>query len=199
MTLPGTYFDTLYQENDDPWSFRSRWYESRKRRLTMGALPAERYACAFEPGCSIGVLTAGLAARSERVLAMDVSAQALGQAARNVPPNVELRHGAIPADWPSGPFDLVVLSEVGYYLDRQDCRWLAQRAVSSTRDLVAVHWRHPVRDYPLTGDEVHQILNEAALTRGLAYLIGHVEADFRLEVWSTDPRSVATRSGLMPG
>lgn len=199
MTLPGAYFDALYREKDDPWSFRSRWYESRKRRLTMGALAAERYAYTFEPGCSIGILTADLAARSEHLLAMDVSAHALRQAARNVPPNVELRHGAIPADWPSGQFDLVVLSEIGYYLDRQDCRCLAERALSSTRELIAVHWRHPVRDYPLSGDEVHAILNDAARTRGLAPLVGHVEADFRLEVWSADPRSVATRSGLLPG
>jgi hypothetical protein len=163
----------------------------------MAALPGERYGSTFEPGCSIGILTDELAARSDRVLAMDVSAGALRQAARRVPPNVELRPGAVPADWPSGRFDLVVLSEVGYYLDRDDCGSLADRATSSTQDLVAVHWRHPVSEYPLTGDEVHAVLSDAAEAGGLAQLVSHVEADFRLDVWSCDSRSVATRGGLV--
>ncbi len=197
MTLPRAYFDALYEENDDPWSFRTRWYEARKRLLTMAALPEERYGSTFEPGCSIGILTDELAVRSDRVVAMDVSAGALRQAARRVPPNVQLRQGAVPADWPPGRFDLVVLSEVGYYLDRDACGLLADRAMSSTQDLIAVHWRHPVREYPLTGDEVHAVLDDAAEARGLARLVSHVEADFRLDVWSSDSRSVATRGGLV--
>ena len=33
--------------------------------------------------------------------------------------NVELAVGVVPAQWPSGRFDLVVLSEIGYYFDRR--------------------------------------------------------------------------------
>src|ERR1700733_7645108 len=98
MTLQAPYFDRLYRDERDPWGFRSRPYEVRKRALTLACLPEAHYSTAFEPGCSIGVLTSDLAARSDEVLSMDLSALALASARESVPPNVELRQGAVPAD-----------------------------------------------------------------------------------------------------
>ena len=100
MTLGPDYFDRLYDEHRDPWGFQSRWYEKRKRRLTMAALPSERYGSVFEPGCSIGVLTADLTARSDHVLAMDISARALLEARRRLPPAVEPCKGPYPQTGP---------------------------------------------------------------------------------------------------
>ena len=197
MTLPPQYFDDLYAGEADPWGFRTRWYEHRKRRLTMAALPDEHYHTVFEPGCSIGLLSAELAGRADCVLSMDVSAAALRRAAETVPVNVELVRGAVPGNWPDRTFDLVVLSEVGYYLDGHDCQQLAELAVTSTRDLMAIHWRHPVPDYPLSGDEVHKILDIGAGTHGLSRVVRHLEVDVRVEVWSRDSRSVAARTGLV--
>jgi hypothetical protein len=197
VTLRRGYFERLYGDDDDPWGFRTRWYEARKRRLTMAALPDERYGSVFEPGCSIGLLTAELAGRCDHLLAMDISAKALQQAQLEVPSRVELRHGGVPSDWPAGHFDLTVLSEVGYYLDERDCRRLAELAVTSARDVIAVHWLHPVGDYPLTGDEVHRIISDSADAHGLARVASHIETDLRIEVWSTDHRSVAARTGLV--
>jgi hypothetical protein len=196
MTLEAPYFDRLYEFEPDPWDFRSRPYEVRKRALTLACLPEAHYSTAFEPGCSIGVLTSDLAARSDEVLSMDLSALALASAREAVPPNVELRQGAVPADWPTESFELVVLSEVGYYLDAHDCRRLGQRATASSTDLVAVHWRHPVAEYPLSGDEVHRILADSCSTAGMTHLVEHIEYDFRLDVWSHDARSVALRTGV---
>ena len=198
MTLGQGYFDDLYQRHPDPWGFRTRWYETRKRHLTMAALPDPRYPSVFEPGCSIGLLTQLLATRSDRVLALDISAAALRQAAESLPAHVQLRQGSVPADWPAGRFDLVVLSELAYYLDEPTCQQMAQMAVTTARDLVAVHWRHAVEDYPLTGDHVHQLIERAAIEHGLAQICSHVEPDFRLAVWSHDHRSVASRTGLVP-
>jgi SAM-dependent methyltransferase len=197
MSLPRAYFDEIYRRDPDPWGFRTRPYEARKRELTMAALPDPSYRSVFEPGCSIGLLTALLAPRCERLLAMDISPQTLDVARAGLPSHVELRQGALPGDWPQEQFDLVVLSEVGYYLDSGDCRRMAELAAASARDLIAVHWRHPVDDYPLTGDEVHSTLADVAEAHHLIPLVRHCEQDFRIDVWSSDHRSIAARSGLL--
>jgi hypothetical protein len=127
---------------------------------------------------------------------MDLSGLALAFAAETVPSNVELRQGAIPGDWPKESFELVVLSEVGYYLDADDCRRLGELAAAGSKDLVMVHWRHPVDDYPLSGDDVHRVLAETSSQADMTHLVEHVEHDFRLDVWSHDPRSVALRTGV---
>jgi SAM-dependent methyltransferase len=196
MSLKGFYFDRLYEADADPWQFRTRDYEERKRQLTLACLPERHYESCFEPGAAIGVLSAQLARRCDQVLAMDISPVALRLAAADLPENVLLRQGAVPRDWPHEPFDLVVLSEVGYYLDKTDCAELAGLAVHNAQDLVAVHWRHPVDEYPLSGDEVHELLTEAALGAGMHQLVDHREDDLKLDVWSHDARSVAVRTGV---
>jgi len=57
------YFDRIYSESEDPWQLGGRWYEQRKYAITLALLPYRRYRHAFEPGCSIGVLTEQLTAR----------------------------------------------------------------------------------------------------------------------------------------
>ena len=70
---PGEFFDATYGRHDDPWGYADRWYEERKRALTMAVLPDRRYRDVLEVGCSIGVLTAELAQRADHLLALDVS------------------------------------------------------------------------------------------------------------------------------
>ena len=199
-SLPGAYFDAMYAGSADPWGFRDRWYESRKRAVTMAALPAQRYARAFEPGCSVGVLTVELAGRCDAVLACDPSLAAVDAAAAAVADraHVEVRQGSVPGDWPDGTFDLVVLSEVAYYLAPADLTGLVERCVAALDPggtLLACHWRHEVEDYPVTGDQVHAALAER---RELHRLVRHVEEDFVLDVWSNGlTPSVARREGLV--
>jgi LmbE family N-acetylglucosaminyl deacetylase/SAM-dependent methyltransferase len=192
------YFDERYARRDDPWGFETRWYESRKRALTLAALPAEKYESTLEIGCSIGVLTELLAARSAAVLAVDISQQAVDRARARLrqQAHVTVERADVGRRFPQRHFDLIVLSEVGYYFDPDDLDTLLdniENGLGPTGTLVMCHWRHPVDDYPLTGDEVHQV----ARTRpGLHRLAAHVEEDFILEVFSHDPRSVAERTGL---
>ncbi|WP_111767870.1 bifunctional PIG-L family deacetylase/class I SAM-dependent methyltransferase [Nakamurella deserti] len=194
------FFDDFYGDRTDPWEFETRWYEERKRDLTLASLPRRRFRSAFEPGCSIGVLTAGLAARSDRLLAADIARRPLDLARRRLrdATHVAFEQLQVPRDWPAGPFDLVVLSEVGYYCDSDDLDRLIDRAVASLTDdgvLVACHWRHPVAEYPLRGDDVHDRLRERS---GLDVLATHVEADFRLDVLVRPPAvSVAAADGLL--
>ncbi len=194
------YFDDMYARHDDPWGFDSRWYEERKRAVLLAALPWRRYRSTFEAGCATGALTAELAARSDRVLAVDLAPAALERARRRLGAgaHVELRRATLPGDWPDGEFDLVVLSEVAYYWGGADLdRGLtaAVASLSSDGHLVACHWRHPVTEYPWSGDDVHDAL---ATRADLVRLVRHVEEDFLLDVYARPgARSVATEAGLV--
>ena len=67
------HFEQMYQADPDPWQVASRWYERRKRDLLLAALPRERYAHGFEPGCGNGETTQRLLQRCERLCAVDFS------------------------------------------------------------------------------------------------------------------------------
>ncbi|SCX50141.1 Nodulation protein S (NodS) [Klenkia marina] len=181
MTLPPTYFDDLYAAAEDPWSLRTRWYERRKYALTAGVLPRERYAEGLEVGCSVGELTAHLAPRCDRFTAWDASTAAVATAAtRN--PGVAVERRVVPVDR-LPEVDLLVLSEVLYYLSPADLAALLDQVRTAVRPggtLLAVHWRHPVADYPQTGDAVHAALRAALDWPRVA---GHEEPDFLLECW----------------
>lgn len=201
-TLPAGYFDDLYRDSDDPWGLGGSWYEQRKRALTMASLPRARFRSAFEPGCALGLLTELLAPRCDRLLATDIAAEPLAAlAGRFGPqPQVQVRQLAVPGQWPDGEFDLVVLSEIGYYLDHTDLSAVIARTVGSLAPdgfVVACHWRHPAAGYPLTGDEVHEALTAES---GLVPLASHVEEDFRLDVLGRPGApSVARADGVLGG
>jgi len=194
----------MYASDDDPWQLRSRWYEKRKYAITLALLPNRRYRHAFEPGCSIGTLTAQLTLRCDQVTAVDVAESAIRTAnarlrAGRLRGQVTLARASLDDEWPPGPFDLVVLSEVGYYLDadalaavlRRECPRLLPGAT-----VIAAHWRHAVADYPLTGDKAHTII---AATPGLTPLGCYRDNDVVIEVFDHgDGRSVAARDGV-PG
>lgn len=194
-------FDAFYADGgEDPWGFTDRWYEQRKQAITLASLPRRHFGRAFEPGCSIGVLTELLAPRCEDLLATDVAQAALLQARRRTSrfPQVRIERASVPAQWPDGEFDLIVLSEVGYYCGSDDLTRLAERAASSLAVagvLVACHWRHPVAEYPISGDDVHAALRAQS---GLASLAQHLEEDFVLDVLVRPPAvSVARATGLL--
>lgn len=150
------YFDKLYSENPDPWEFATSDYERDKYADTVAALPRERYRSGFEVGCSIGVLTRQLAQRCDRLLSVDASEIALESArARNADlPHVEFRRMRVPDELPTGPFDLIVLSEVLYYFDDGEIGRVIDSMVALSEpgtDFVLVHWALDT-DYPQTGD-----------------------------------------------
>lgn len=195
MSLTPEFFDRMYAADPDPWGFASRWYEQRKYALTLAVLPHQSYRSALEIGCSIGVLTAQLAGRCQSLLGLDPSAQALASARSRVPPSVHLLQGAVPGGWPTGEYDLVVLSEVGYYLAPDDLELLLaliERDLSPGGLVVACHWRHPVADYPQTGDAVHRALERWPRSTRID------DPDFLLDVLHPggEAVSVATTAGL---
>jgi SAM-dependent methyltransferase len=196
LTLGPEYFERVYAASSDPWGFTTRWYEERKYALSLAMLPQRRYGDAFEPGCSIGVLTAMLTPRCDRLLSCDVSPEAVRQARRRAP-GARVEQRMLPGDWPEGAFDLIVFSEFLYYLGPPDLTRVLRLAAESLKPgghLLAVHWRHPVADYPQTGDQVHAALAETGLSR----FAEHREADFLAEVYvNGTPVSAATAEGIV--
>ncbi|MBP8923960.1 MAG: methyltransferase, partial [Thauera sp.] len=93
-------FDAPY-DDADPWGFRSRWYESRRRALVLACLPRQRFAHALELGCANGEMTASLAGRADALLALDASARAIALARQRVTaPHVRLAQAELPREWP---------------------------------------------------------------------------------------------------
>ena len=183
-SLAGEYFEKLYNSNIDPWNFETSDYEKRKYLATLAAIPQREYPAALEIGCSIGVLTEMLASKCNRLTAMDISKVALEKARLRLDGSskVEFLHGGVPADFPNDKYDLIVISEVGYYLVMDDLLTLRERVITSLEEngvLVLVHWTHFVVDYPLTGDQVHDYFMQTSLELHSCSRT----ADYRLEVY----------------
>jgi SAM-dependent methyltransferase len=179
------FFEAMYRRAADPWDFASSEYELGRYRAILAALDGRRYARAFEPGCSVGVLTQGLAGLCDRVDAMDLSPSAVEQAKRRCRDlkNVHLTSGSLEDATPEGEFDLLVLSEIGYYFDEAKLQEIAKRLIRRLQRggrLLAAHWLGESADHVLSGDQVHEVLGRIA---GLSRVQAERHAGFRLEVW----------------
>ena len=202
--LSDAYFDRIYTESADPWRPQSRWDEQRKHAITLALLPYARYRHAFEPCCSIGVLTERLAQRCDHVTAPDVAVAALDAAHRRL-----VRAGQRNAVTllrtsstsprageqirPRGALRGLLYLDPGVLRAAMD-REVPQLAAGAT--VLAAHWRHPVADYLTTGDQANDVI---AATAGLHHLGGYRDADVAIDVFATGtPISVAARTAV-PG
>ena len=184
VSLPPAYFDERYGKDPDPWRFETSAYEHQKYAATLDALPDPTYGSGVEIGCSIGVLTRGLAGRCGALLGLDVAEGALRQAQERCRdlPHVRFARMVVPGQWPEGRFDLIVLSEVVYYLDRSDVCRLADRietCLAQAGTVLLVHWTGPT-DYPLSGDEAADLfVAHSAPFAGVA--TAHTTDHYRLD------------------
>ena len=184
-SLDRTYFETLYAQKADPWDFRTSPYEQRKYAATLAALSRPSYARALEVGCSIGVLTRLLAERCDKLLSVDTSARALAEAERDCADldHVTFRLASLPVDFPDGSFDLIMLSEVLYYMSRADLVSVATRcgnALTIDGEITLCHWLGET-NYPLTGDEAAGGFISALAPR-FRVVRQHREPEYRLDV-----------------
>ena len=183
-TIDAAYFDALYAAEADPWRFRTSDYEREKYAATLAALSKARYSHALEVGCSIGVFTKQLAARCDALLGIDASDTVLATAKEACAEckNVTFEARMVPVAFPSGSFDLIVLSEVIYYLDVPDLHKLASRCAAALLpggEIVTCHWLGET-DYPLTGMVASDLFALAMIKRLPVHAILH-DRDYRLD------------------
>lgn len=191
MDALARHFETLYRSFDDPWNVRVAWYERRKRALLLASLGRPRYEHALEVGCGNGDMTLALAGRCRRVTAVDVAKTAVRRCREHMLANhadgvqaVALR---LPGAWPRippGGFDLMVISEMAYYLeDAALARFLARTRASLRpgAELIACHWRGGFDDRRQQTDALHASLGALP---GARPLFTHQEPEFQLDAWS---------------
>ena len=223
-----SYFDALYNGNSDPWQYQTRWYEKRKRDMCLAILPQSQYKYGIELGCGNGMLSELLAQRCQALVSIDGNHQAvqLAKARLSGLPHVKVIQGVIPdrlltlenalldtyplsSDTPTreSPFDLIVISEILYYLSPNDIdtviTWTQQNlAIGGT--LLCCHWRYAIEGFVMTGETVHQRLYhtfnaENNDKRQIAFMHQSqlIDSDFLLDVWQRSPDSVAMQENLI--
>lgn len=179
------YFEGLYAESGDPWSFETSEYERDKYERTLAALGGRRFRRALEAGASIGVFTRMLADRCDELLAVDVSERAVAVARERLSGlgHVRVERRTLPEEMPEGPFDLIVASEVLYYFPKEEMLAMLrglERELAPGGILLAVHWRRETKTYPLQGDEVHELLLKNSRLQNTKTT---VEPDYRLDLF----------------
>lgn len=189
-TVTADHFERLYRADPDPWRVASAWYERRKRALLLATLGRQHYRHAFEPGCGTGALTQCLAERCARVSAVDVAPAAAehcrARFAGEGGDRVQVLVLDLPRQWPATPpggFDLIVLSEVAYYLD-DDALGLFLRHVDASLandgEIVACHWRSAFDDRLQPTGALHAAIGALP---GLVCKVHHEEDEFCLDAW----------------
>lgn len=164
------FFESKYRQQSDPWNFEASDYEQGRYATMLRVLGLRRYGRAFEPGCSIGVLTRLLSPFCNRLEAIDIASTAVARAQQRCKDlhHVSIRTGSLPTAMPGGQFDLIVFSEIGYYFEKQQLDDLIADLVAHLAPggtFLAAHWLGFSADHVLSGDEVHEaLLQNAALS-----------------------------------
>ncbi|MEB8386743.1 SAM-dependent methyltransferase [Rhodobacteraceae bacterium KMM 6894] len=165
MGVGRDHLHAVYADAIDPWNFRHSAYEQAKFAATRRALSRPRYNHAFELGCGNGELARHLAPICDNYTGMDAVGAALG-AARAAVPKAVFTPGYYPCPLPQGDFDLLILSEILYFLDRDSLRRLA--CDIETRwpraEVVCVNW---------LGDTAHELQGNEALAEFRTALESH--------------------------
>ncbi len=188
QSVSPVYFESLYQQQSDPWNYETSPYEQQKYAETLAALP-RRYQSGLEIGGSIGVLTEQLAPYCQFLLSIDLSPTAQARAKQRCQhlPHVQFQTMQIPQQFPAQKFDLIVLSEVGYYLCQPDllkAQQLMIKALLPGGHLLLLHWLEQASDFRLSGEQVHDCF--LAAETGLTALVSLRRPQYRLDLLTLD-------------
>ncbi len=151
------YLYGLYASTDDPWDFRQSPYEAERFAMVARALPRARYEAVLEIGCGNGELARRIAPRCASYTGLDAVPAALA-AARATVPTGRFVEAFLPCALPEPPggagYDLVILSEILYFLDQSAIARIAgdRNRDHPAADVVCVTWRGET-GHALSGDD----------------------------------------------
>ncbi len=184
-------FDRMYAADSDPFRVADSWYERRKIAVVLASLADRRYRRAWDTACGTGHLTEAVANRCDDVLASDASIEACRIASERLCqlPNVQVVAHSLPvAPDPADGFDLVLLSEVLYYLPPTELDAIAPMveavaATDRTAEVMVVNWRHFPDDAYLSGADAVTKLDGPLRDLGWQSSVRHEEEEFVLCSW----------------
>lgn len=143
-------FERKFRDNIDPWDYTYSRFEQFKRRVLLRACGHGKHGRALELGCAIGETTRCLARLCLRLVALDGSPTALAEARRRVSSaHVKFVQARLPGQLPHGQFDLIVVSEIAYYLSSHELALLGKRlsiAIAHRGKIVLLHHRRHFQD-----------------------------------------------------
>jgi len=157
---PG-FFDHFFDEGD-PFGFDVHPEEQLKFDRTLEVCGDGPLGRVLELGCAVGTFTEVLAPRATDVLAIDVSQSAVDQVLRRLDGQDHVRAVAmdIPDEFPDETFDLVIASDVLYYLPvpvLQRCVDRIEESLAPGGTFVSVHYV-PRMGSVLNGEEAHDVI-----------------------------------------
>ena len=192
------YFEDLYRHNSDPWGYDSHWYEARKRQICLALLTRPRYTKVLEVGCSNGHLSIHLAQRAEQLWCIDVSECAVQLASERLQEfkHVVVENRKIPEDYSIQKFDLILISEMAYYLSANELHQFIEKLKHSLNDdgeILCCHWRHEIQDFELNAEQVHQAFQQHF---PFHHYLSLNDPDFMIDVWTANTSSLAQQEKL---
>ncbi|MEH6719075.1 MAG: SAM-dependent methyltransferase [Aurantimonas endophytica] len=142
-------FEAKFAADPDPWDYKTSSFEARKRDVLLKACGDRHYGRGLELACANGETTRLLADRCRRLLAVDAATTALQAARRRNAGDarVTFRHSLLPRDMPRGPFDLIVASEILYYLKPNDLALLLPKLHAALAPGGRIVFLHHVLDF----------------------------------------------------
>jgi 2-polyprenyl-3-methyl-5-hydroxy-6-metoxy-1,4-benzoquinol methylase len=112
-----SFFEELWR-GGDPWDLQTSEFEQRRCARLIEILSARRYSKVLEIGCAAGVFTRLLAHVTDRVVALDISQNAIERARATwtgpTPAKFQVANIIEYDARGEGPWDLVVMSDMVY-------------------------------------------------------------------------------------
>lgn len=110
---------------------------------------------------------------------------------------MRVKQKKIPENFPEQKFDLIVISEVAYYLSLTELHEFIDQLKDSLTlqgEILCCHWRHTIQDFELDAHQVHHHLKQSL---PFAHYLSLNDPDFIIDIWTVNTSSLAKQQGLI--